>query len=108
MSQENIDVLDTTDLDNSIEDVSIEALPNEEPDSDEGDGASGEGDVNAHTGAEAGEGEGEGEGEGAEGSAQDSDAATSGQGKKEDEPFLKDGDIVYKTKEAAVRSPQHK
>lgn len=103
MSQPNeLDVLDTTDLDNSIEDVSIEGLPTEQPDTDEGDEGSadsGEGDVNTE-GTEGAEGD-------VEGSDENQDTPPQAD-KKEDEPFLKDGDIVYKTKEDAINSHKHK
>jgi len=95
---DNLDVLDTTDLDNSIEDVSIEGVPTDQTDPDEGNSdsvAEVEPEVNAAD-------------EGAEGSDEGNQDTPPQADKKEDEPFLKDGEIVYKTKEDAINSHKHK
>ena len=95
---DNLDVLDTTDLDNSIEDVSIEGVPTDQTNPDEGNSdsvAEVEPEVNAVD-------------EGAEGSDEGNQDTPPQADKKEDEPFLKDGEIVYKTKEDAINSHKHK
>jgi len=101
----DLDVLDTSDLDNSIGDVSINDLPAapDESEGDEGsaDAGAAEGDVNAE-GTEGTEGA---EGDESESSTEDTNPP---QADTKDEPFLKDGDIVYKTKEDAINSHKHK
>jgi hypothetical protein len=98
MPDQNLDVLDTTDLDNSIEDVSIEGVPTDQTDPDEGNSdsvAEVEPEVNSVE-------------EGADGSDEGNQDTPPQAEKKEDEPFLKDGEIVYKTKEDAINSHKHK
>lgn len=102
-----LDVLDTSELDNSIEDLPIEgAFPGQTDDeSDEGsaDAGAAEGDVNTEGAVEQEGAEGEGESEGSDN--QDTPPQAE---QKEAEPFLKDGEIVYKTKEDAINSHKHK
>jgi len=91
----NLDTLDTSDLDNSIEDVPIEGLSvgeEQEPTEEAGPVAEepSEGDVDEPAGEEGTE-------------------EKPPQAAKQDEDFLRDGDdIVYKTKEDAINSHRHK
>jgi hypothetical protein len=102
-----LDVLDTSELDNSIEDLPIEGAFDGQTDDESEEGSADAGTAEGAVNTEDAEGQEGAEG-GVESEGSDNQDTPPQADKKEDEPFLKDGDIVYKTKEDAINSHKHK
>lgn len=95
---QDLDVLDTSDLDNEVEDTPMDQVSTHDPDlSDEEGQTSDSEDLSAEDGSQS------------EPQAQTQPQTNvKPETQTEEQFFLKDGDIVYKTKEDAVRSHQYK